>query len=300
MVGLRDIKRRLTSVKNTRKITYAMKLVSAAKLKRAQDAVTRSREYTRGLNRIIADLTAELNGTDISHPLSEVRPAVQNIGLVVVGGGRGLCGGYNTNVNRRVEQFYRTMKSQNPSATIKAFVIGKKPTEYFKRTGKKMEVFYDTLSEEPKTWPLAEVTENVEQQFIEGNLDQVYMIYTHFKSAMTMTVEADQILPIAQAAKDVNAANFQVRNTVSGGMLVEPSVEEALKAAIARIFRIKLLQASLDSKASEHASRMTAMDAATKNAGDLIKRLQLTYNKLRQAGITGELLDIIGGAEAVN
>ena len=181
--------------------------------------------------------------------------------------------------------------------------MGKKPSEYLKRTGRTSELCLDALPEDTSKWPLADVTKQLEAEFEVGKIDAAYVMFTHFKSAMNMSVETQKVLPMDMETLSAIAATTNsatATRTFPGKNIVEPSVEEAFVAAIARIFRVKLLQAALDSKASEHASRMTAMDAATKNAGDLIKRLQLKYNKLRQAGITGELLDIIGGAEAVN
>jgi F-type H+-transporting ATPase subunit gamma len=299
MAGLRDIKRRLTSVKNTRKITYAMKLVSAAKLKRAQDAVVRSRDYTKSLKRLVTELTVELGAKEFSHPLCENRSVVKNIALVVVGAGRGLCGGYNTNVNRKIESFSKEIRKEFPDATIKNFAIGKKPAEYLRRTNKQIELSLESIPEDPTKWPLEEVLEKIEKQFLSGELDKVYIMYTQFRSALSMTVEVETLLPMATTISSEDAL-FAPKNSFPGQTIIEPTLENAFLAALSRVFRVRLLQASLDAKASELASRMTAMDSATKNAGDLIKRLQLQYNKLRQAGITGELLDIIGGAEAIN
>lgn len=293
MAGLRDIKRRLVSVKNTKKITYAMKLVSAAKLRRAQESVTKSREYTAALTRLIKDVTSLAQNLDFNHPLAAVRPDVKNVGLIIIGGGRGLCGGYNTNVNRKIEVAYREIQAKYPGAGIKTFAVGKKPAEYLRRVGKEYVASYEQLPEDANKWPVDEICMKVEGQFIAGEIDALYVIFTHFKSALSMTVEMQKLLPM-EAASDSAVAGAPVPPTI-----VEPSLERVLMSAMARIMRSRVRQAALDAKASEQASRMTAMDAATKNAGDLIKKLQLTYNKLRQAGITGELLDIIGGAEAI-
>ena len=293
MAGLRDIKRRLVSVKNTRKITYAMKLVSAAKLRRAQEAVVKSREYTAALNRMLRELMHEAGDLDIKHPLAEVRPTVGNVGLIVVGGSRGLCGGYNTNVNRKIESAYREIKAAHPQANILATVVGKKPAEYFRRVNKPYVESFENLSDDANQWPIEELCLKAEGQFIAGEIDELYIIYTHFKSALTMTLELNKLLPMDAGGKTVEIG------VPSGRTIVEPSLERVYLAAMARVMRSQIRQSALNAKASEQASRMTAMDAATKNAGDLIKKLQLTYNKLRQAGITGELLDIIGGSEAI-
>lgn len=292
MAGTRDIKRRLVSVKNTRKITYAMKLVSAAKLRRAQESVVKSREYTNALNRMLNDVMQEAGDAELRHPLAEVRGAVRNVGIIVIGGSRGLSGAYNTNVNRRIESAYKEVKAKHPQAEIKATIIGRKPAEYFRRTKKPYVESHEQLSEDANKWPVAEICLKAEQQFLSGEIDELYIIFTHFKSALNMTVEFRQLLPM-EGMKATEVQSF------NGQTIVEPSLERVFLAAMARVMRSKVRQAALDAKAGEQASRMTAMDAATKNAGDLIKKLQLQYNKLRQAGITSELLDIIGGAEAI-
>lgn len=293
MAGLRDIKRRLVSVKNTKKITYAMKLVSAAKLRRAQESVTKSREYTNALVKLIRDLTAQSATLDFEHPLAAARSSVKNVGLIVVGGGRGLCGGYNTNVNRRIESAYKEILAAHPGAAVKATIVGKKPAEYFRRVGKSYEHSYEQLPEDANRWPIEEICLRAEGRFLSGEIDALYIVFTHFKSALSMTLELQKLLPMEPVSEGGQAGG------AAAPTIIEPSLKAVLMAAMARIMRSRVRQAALDAKASEHASRMTAMDAATKNAGDLIRRLQLTYNKLRQAGITGELLDIIGGAEAI-
>ncbi len=293
MAGTRDIKRRLVSVKNTRKITYAMKLVSAAKLRRAQESVVKSREYTTALNRMINEIMREAGDKEFRHPLSEVRDSVKNVGVIVIGGSRGLSGAYNTNVNRRIESAYKEIKAKHPQAEIRATIIGRKPAEYFRRTKKAYVESHEQLPEDANKWPVAEICLKAEQQFISGEIDALYIIFTHFKSALTMTVEFNQLLPMESVVTNDG------QQSAPGQTIVEPNLERVYLAAMARVMRAKVRQAALDAKAGEQASRMTAMDAATKNAGDLIKKLQLQYNKLRQAGITSELLDIIGGAEAI-
>lgn len=291
MAGLRDIKTRIQSVKNTRKITYAMKLVSAAKLRRAQDAVQRAREYTKGINSLLETLIRESQELLGVNALCEERPIIKNIGVIIVGGARGLCGGYNTNVNRKIDSVYKELSASNPGANIVAYCLGKKPAEYLKRTTKTTLLIKDSLPEDPTKWPLSEVLSNVEKDFIDSKIDKVYLIFTQFKSALSMLVESKQILPMSTSVSETG---------VPGKTIIEPNIETIFNAVMTRVLHAQVLQACLDSKASEHASRMTAMDAATKNAGDLTKRLQLTYNKLRQASITAELLDIIGGAEAIS
>ena len=289
MAGLKEIRRRLHSVRNTKKITYAMKLVSAAKLRKAQEAVTSSRSYTEAINALLAEVLAENETGQYSHPLLERRSEIKRIGVLVVGGGRGLCGGYNTNINKRVEALARE-KANTP---LDWFILGKKPAEYFRRVSRKYVMSQEQLSEDANRWPIEEVAFELENRFLRGELDEVYMIYTRFRSAISTSVMCERIVPLEAEV----AGN---RPGAAGLTLFEPNALAVFQALMPRILRAKIRQAALDAKASEHGSRMTAMDSATKNAGELIDKLQLTHNKLRQGGITSELLDIIGGAEAIS
>jgi F-type H+-transporting ATPase subunit gamma len=295
MASLKEIGRRLASVKNTKKITYAMKLVSAAKLRKAQEAVQRSRAYSGALQELLSSLGSEIDLSEIAHPLLAKRDKPQKIGVLVIGGSRGLCGGYNSNINRKIDAFYNERK--NSSQTIHATLLSKKAAEYYRRTSRPIEVAYENLPEDATRWEIEEICKTLEEKFISGKLDEVYMIYTKFKSAMSMTVMTEKILPIEPANLQAVAV---VKTTAksSGLVLFEPSAREVFAALIPRIMRSRVRQASLDAKASEYGSRMTAMESATKNAGDLIKKLQLSYNKIRQGKITSELLDILGGSEA--
>lgn len=298
MAGTKEIKRRLVSVKNTKKITYAMKLVSAAKLRRAQESVVKARDYTTILSDLLAELYGEIGGSDVVHPLMEVRSEVKNIRLLVIGGARGLCGGYNANINKRVEALIKELAVNNPNAKISAVVVGKKPAEYFRRTGKSYVSSYEALSEDANLWPIDDITRDVENDFLAGNIDEVYCIFTRFKSAISVFPTTEKLLPMT-GDLPIGGGSSTKTTQASGITLFEPSVQGVFNAVMPRILRSKIRQASLDAKASEQGSRMTAMDAATKNAGELIQQLTLSYNKLRQSGITSELLDIIGGSEAL-
>ena len=297
MAGLKIIKRRLASVKNTKKITYAMKLVSAAKLRKAQEAVTASRAYSDALSNLLKQLQAE-QGDDAAHVLMQSRERVKKVALVVIGGGRGLCGGYNTNVNRRIEQFFKEQRQRPEAPQVESIVLGRKPAEFYRRIGANYASAFEQLAEDPNTWPLGDLVNTLTEHFSNGQYDEVHLIYTRFRSALSQTVVCERLLPMTTtSAASSESSSAPVR---SGSTIFEPSVQELFGELLPRILRARVQQAALDSKASEHGSRMTAMDAATKNAGDIIYQLQLAYNKLRQSGITAELLDIIGGANAVN
>lgn len=298
MAGLKDIKRRIKSVKNTKKITYAMKLVSAAKLKKAQDAVTASRDYTDALGKLLAQLMDEQGDDDFSHPLLEERSSVKRIRLLIAGGTRGLCGGYNTNINKRIDAAYKELGDKYPDVQIAPVVLGKKPVEHLHRKNVEVLKQYLDLPDSANEWPIEEVCRELEAGFIGGEFDECYLIYTRFKSAMSQTVMFERLLPMSSEL-DLSSKDDSTDEQVSaGGVLFEPSAQAVFDAIVPRILRTKVRQAGLDAKASEHGSRMVAMDSATTNAGDLIRKLTLTHNKLRQGAITGELLDIIGGANS--
>lgn len=293
MPSKKDIDRRIKSVKNTKKITYAMKLVSAAKLKRAQDSVLNSRVYTDSLKQTLSLLQASTSEGKLSDPLMEVR-AVKNITIIVAGGSRGLAGGYNSNLNKKVEAMIAQLNNENNGIQINFVIVGKKPAEYFRRTSRSYDSSYEELPEEVLKWPIIDVCKEIEKNFTDKKIDEVYVLYTKFKSAMSLVPTFERILPLSP-----DIASNDKSSTGGGKVKFEPSADEVLAKVIPLIFRSLIQQACLDAKASELASRMTAMDAATKNAGELIEKLTLMSNKLRQGKITSELLDIIGGAEAI-
>lgn len=297
MAGLKEIKRRLKSVRNTRKITYAMKLVSAAKLRKAQDAVTHTRGYTDALIGLMLDLVNEQQAGESLHPLFEPHETVRRVRLLVVGGSRGLCGGYNANLNRMIDGVIAEQKRLNPAIELDYVVIGKKPAEYFRRIKRGYLQSYEGLPEDPYLWPIDEFATELERAYLEDRIDEAYVVYTRFRSALSVAPAVEKVLPFSESVLPSEGATRAVMG--QGVTLFEPSLPEVLAALLPRILRGRILQAALDAKASEHGSRMTAMDSATKNAGELMQRLQLLGNKLRQSGITAELLDIIGGANAV-
>ncbi len=294
MAGLKEIRRRLKSVNNTKKITYAMKLVSAAKLRKTQDAVVRSRAYTEALRGVLAQLQA---GSEFSHPLLEARTPVKRVRIFVLGAGRGLCGGFNTNTNRRVEALYGELRAKYPGVEISSVILGKKPAEYYRRTNKSYIEAIEVLSDDPNNWPTQEICQRLEVEFLKGEFDELHLVYTRFRSAMSTIPTAERLLPLN---RELLATTTTVGASVATGItLFEPNPQRVFDAVVPRIMRAIVRQAAFDTRASEHANRMTAMDSATKNAKDLIHSLTLTRNKLRQTGITSQLLDIVGGAEAL-
>jgi F-type H+-transporting ATPase subunit gamma len=294
MAGLKEIRRRLKSVNNTKKITYAMKLVSAAKLRKTQEAVVKSRSYTDALKGVLAQLGV---GGDYSHPLLEARTSVKRIRVLVLGGARGLSGAYNTNVNRMVETVAKELSAKHPGAQISWVILGKKPAEYFRRVGRQYEEAIETLPDDPNAWPINDVCQKLEIGFLKEDFDELHIIYTRFRSAISLVPTTEQLFPLSREALSGDMANAPTeRNDIA---IFEPNPQRVFNAVVPRIVRAMVRQAAFDTKASEHASRMTAMDNATKNASELIDTLTLKRNKLRQTGITNQLLDIVGGAEAL-
>jgi F-type H+-transporting ATPase subunit gamma len=293
MAGLKEIKRRLTSVRNTKKITYAMKLVSAAKLRKAQDFCQRSRNYTQALTELLESAVLQLDNQDMP-PLASEHLQIKKVVVLVVGASRGLCGSYNSSINKRIEQLYKKIKHDHTLAEIDAVLIGKKPAEYFKRLKRRYSKSYENIGDDVFKWPTDQICSELEERYINQEVDKVYLVYTKFTSALSMSVEIEQLLPVEKPVVQ------EVGDAQAGYILFEPSPKGVFAAMLPKLTRARLVQAGLDAKASEHGSRMTAMDSATKNSGEIIQTLQLTYNKLRQAQITAQILDIVGGSEAVN
>jgi F-type H+-transporting ATPase subunit gamma len=294
MAGLKEIRRRLKSVNNTKKITSAMKLVSAAKLRKTQEAVVRSRAYTDSLKGVLAQLQG---GSEFTHPLLEPRQAVKRVRVLVLGARRGLCGAFNTNVNRRVEALYRELAAKYPGCEVSSVLLGKKPAEYFRRVGRQYLEAIENIADDPNSWPIQDLCQKLEIDFIKGEFDELHVVYTRFRSAISQTAVSERLLPLDRDA--VAGTSADAGAAATGITLFEPNPQRVFDAVVPRIVRATVRQAAFDTKASEHASRMTAMDNATKNAKELIHSLTLKRNKLRQSGITSQLLDIVGGAEAL-
>jgi F-type H+-transporting ATPase subunit gamma len=209
-----------------------------------------------------------------------------------------LCGGFNTNTNRKIEALYQELAKKHPGAEVSAIILGKKPAEYYRRVGRKYIESVENLADDPNNWPTQEVCQRLELDFLKGEFDELYLVYTRFRSAISTVPTAERLLPLDKEAL-ATATSAKTPQAATGVTLFEPNPQRVFDAVVPRIVRAIVRQAAFDTKASEHASRMTAMDNATKNAKELIHSLTLTRNKLRQTGITSQLLDIVGGAEAL-
>jgi F-type H+-transporting ATPase subunit gamma len=290
MASLKDIKRRIKSVKNTRQITKAMKMVSAAKLKRAQDEITAARPYAEKMLELIGSLASKASSD--SHPLLENRGSAK-IGLVLYTSDRGLCGGFNSQLLRTAERFIR----ENNSSEISLYLVGKRGAEYFKRRSFKILNARVIGGGRPGYGAAVEIANDVVASYMNGELDEVHIVFSEFKSAMTQTPVTQKLLPVSAPGNTGKAEKKEEGG--QGEYLYEPSEGAVLASLLPKYVEVQAFRALLETSASEHGARMTSMDSASKNAGQMIGGLTLVYNRLRQAAITRELMEIIGGAEAL-
>ena len=286
MANLKEIRNRITSIKSTMQITSAMKMVSAAKLKKAQDAITAMRPYSLKLTELLQNLSATLD-SDAGGAYSTQRE-VSKVLLVAITSNRGLCGGFNSSITKTV---VRTIAEKYSTADVDILAIGKKGGDVLSKAhnvvAKKNDIFDDLTFDN-----VALVAEELMEMYVDGSYDKIEIVYNQFKNAATQIPQVEQFLPIKPIeGGDVNAVNSDY--------IFEPSKEEIVEALIPKSLKNQLYKALRDSFASEHGARMTAMHKATDNATDLRDDLLLTYNKARQAAITNEILEIVGGAEAL-
>jgi len=285
MANLKEIRNRITSIGSTMQITSAMKMVSAAKLKKAQDAITAMRPYSNKLTELLQNLSATLDGE--SGGVYATQKEVQKVLLVVVTSNRGLCGGFNSSVTKKT---ITAIENQYKDKQVDIFAIGKKGNDLLSKThtviANKSAIFDDLTFNN-----VAELAQNLMTLFAEGTYDEIAIVYNKFKNAATQITTVEQFLPIVPARKDAN---------VSLDYIFEPSKEEIVQGLIPKSLKTQLYKSLRDSFASEHGARMTAMHKATDNATELRDDLLLQYNKARQAAITNEILEIVGGAEALN
>lgn len=285
MANLKEIRNRITSIGSTMKITSAMKMVSAAKLKKAQDAITAMRPYANKLTELLQNLSATLD-SDAGGAYATQRE-VSNVLLVVITSNRGLCGGFNSSI---VKETIKTIEDNYGDCKVDLFTIGKKGSilsKNYRIAKDNIEIFDDLTFDN-----VAEIAEDLMGLFADGTYDKIELVYNRFKNAATQIPTVEQFLPIQPASDETANSNIDY--------IFEPSKEEIVLELIPKSLKTQLYKAIRDSFASEHGARMTAMHKATDNATDLRDELLLTYNKARQAAITNEILEIVGGAEALN
>jgi F-type H+-transporting ATPase subunit gamma len=297
MPNLLDIRRRIKSVKNTQQITKAMKMVSAAKLKRAQDRVVTARPFANKMSEVLGEL-AKRTDEDFHHPLLDQR-GDQRYLLVLITADKGLCGAFNTNLTKAAQLFIR----ENPEKTIEFMAIGRKGRDFFRNrhatitseflglTGKGRVEFSEAL----------DVARSIIKQYTDDTgIDKVFVIYNEFKSVLSQRVVLEQLLPVARAAageEEPEAKAPQPANLVD--YIYEQPPEQMFSTLLPRLIETQIFRALLESVASEHGARMTAMDSASKNASELIDTLTLNMNRIRQAAITNEIIEVVSGAAAL-
>ena len=290
MANLKEIRNRITSVNSTMQITSAMKMVSAAKLKRAQDAITQLLPYANKLQEIQMNLSSSL---DSSEGIYSQEREVKNVLFVAVTSNRGLCGGFNNNINKRIAM----LAKEYADANVHFMAIGKKAQEYSKKNFvatnmPEIPTDLERLYNELNFGSVSEVAELIMKLYREEKVDKVVMVYNHFVNAANQTVMVEQFLPIEKVELEESSSS-------NADYIFVPSKERIIEDIVPKSLKVQLYKGVLDSHAGEHGARMTAMHKATDNAGDMLFDLKLTYNKARQAAITNEILEIVGGAEAL-
>jgi len=283
MANLKDIRDRIKSVRSIQKVTKAMKMVAAAKMRKAQERMEQARPYTNRLVNVIHHLLPDVDRFLL--PLLDIRP-IQRVGYVIVASDRGLAGSFNTNVFKKVEIEINEIGKEN----IDLFCIGKKARDYFTRRD------YNIIESHLEFWNdldfqhAIKIGENIINHFISKNVDEIHVCYNEFVNVATQTIQSERLLPLEYKQED---------NSSNADRLYEPSKEKLTKSLIPRHLNVQMWKYLLESYASEQAARMVAMENATDNAEDMIKNLTLEFNKARQASITKEMLEIVGGAEAL-
>lgn len=291
MGGLKEIRTRIASVKTTRQVTSAMKMVSAAKLKKAQDAILQIRPYAEKLHQILTSLSASLENAEDSVYTQDRSP--EKILVIIITSNRGLCGGFNANISKKAVELVKTKYSnQLQLGNVEFISFGKQGTRRLKQgdfnvIAENNDVFNSLTFEN-----VSELIQKTMDTFADGTYDRIELVYNQFKNAAVQVQTSEQFLPVEMEEDANENTNFN--------FIYEPSKENIIQELIPRSLKIQFYKALLDSHAAEHGARMTAMHQATDNASDILKKLTLQYNKARQSTITGEILEIVSGAEALN
>jgi F-type H+-transporting ATPase subunit gamma len=286
MAGLKEVRERIVSVQSTRQITSAMKMVSAAKLRRAQDAIVRMRPYAGKLREILQNLTATLDSSE-GGAFSTPRDG-NKVLLVVVSSNRGLCGGFNSNIAKKV---FSLLADEYAGKDVTVIAIGKKGAETVKRKGVNVIGMHNEVYDNLNYDVVAPIAQRIMDGYLAGEFDRVDIVYNQFVNAAVQRTMQEQFLPVPPPAATSTKS--------TGDYIFEPAKAAIVEDLIPRSLKVQLYKAVLDSNASEHGARMTAMHKATDNATDMLKELKISYNKARQANITKEILEIVGGAAAL-
>lgn len=293
MANLKEVRTRIASVSSTQQITSAMKMVSAAKFRRAQNAIIGMRPYADQLQEIIADIDT---GDGVRTPYHAQRP-LQNVLLVVVTSNKGLCGAFNSNVLKQAQQRIDHYRTTLPAgAQLHVMSIGKKSSELLARQRDLPLSTHDDLLDSPSFDEIAALADDIMQRFVAAQLDHVEIIYNQFKNSLTQILSTEQFLPLTRESSNTSSTST---SAPTNDYIFEPSKDDILREMVPLTLRSTFYRIILDSLASEHGARMTAMQKATDNATELLKDLTLSYNKARQAAITNEIIEIVSGSEAL-
>ncbi|MBI5100108.1 MAG: ATP synthase F1 subunit gamma [Nitrospirae bacterium] len=287
MATLRDIKRRITAVKNTKQITKAMKMVAASKLRKAQTRMIEMRPYADKMNEVIAGMSGDGEGL---HPLLVQRPR-KTVEVVILTSDRGLCGAFNTNILKAAEKLIAKRKEENFNVSIS--VVGKKAFDYFKRRNIATRNSWVGISGKMSYSDVQKIANDIIDSYINETIDEVFLVYNKFRSVIAQETQVVRLLPLTASE------GTEETTSASTVFIYEPSRQEIFNQLLPKNIEVQVYRALLESQASEEAARMTAMENATKNADEMISKLTLQYNKARQASITKELMDIVGGVEAL-
>ena len=286
MPNIKEVKNRIGSVKSTQQLTKAMKMVAAAKLKKAQDKVTELRPYSNKLNEILSNLSGSIN-----NKLFEKREVINTL-IIVIASDKGLCGSFNSNIFKMFSSIAEEKNLKSNSTII--MPIGKKANDFFKKKNFKLiDDFWNTLNGFSYS-DASKIFDYVHKEYINSNVDQVHIIYNEFKNVAVQKSVIEKFFPIEESSIENES------DSINYNYLFEPNKSDIANSLIPQTLKTQILKSVFESNASEQGSRMTAMSQATDNAGELLKELKLTYNRTRQAAITKEILEIVGGAEALN
>lgn len=287
---LKEVRLRITSVTNTQQITKAMKMVSAAKLRRAQDAILQMRPYAIKMGEMLSNIAAATQG-DITIDFAKEKE-VKNPLIVIVTSDKGLCGAFNTNVVKAAKRLIEERYSKLPEQNIHLLFVGKKGYDQLKRSSCRLNTSFQNLFHKVSFESVTEATEHIKSGFVNGQYDEVFVIYNKFKNAATQILETEQFLPIKKVESDNN-------KTSHTDYIFDPDKFKLIEELVPKILNTTFFRYILDSNASEHGARMTAMDKASDNANELLRDLKIQYNRARQAAITTELTEIVSGAAAL-
>jgi len=292
MASLKDIKRKIKSVKGTQKTTNAMKLVSSAKLKRAEQVAKNSKEYAAKITEMIEEIAANIakSNEELDHPYFKSVKNAKVVDLVVITSDKGLCGGFNSQTIKQVNAYIEEFEANG--AKIRLRVVGKKAIAYYKFAGKELLDSIDDLSSSPSYDRAAEFINGVAQDYLDGKTDRVIIVHNGYVNMITQEVRVDNLLPL-------DPSDFTPNAVATSELEMEPDDDTLLEALVKRYIEFVMYYDLLDSLAAEHSARMQAMDAATSNAKEMVKSLTVQYNKARQAAITTELIEIISGVESM-